>query len=272
MDANELLSVSPKLLAQAILHQRERLIEQIPDQLEASKSDLEKSEPLAKAARLEVDKINSKVAKLKGERDAAQGKAKLLFQKSSDLWEDISESGGIRNPNPQWAKDKLSQRLKSIEDKLQTSAGNHKTEEKYINEMKNLIREHEEWVESNAASQPQLIEMREARKEAKKLLEVAQKAHEAMIELVEENEEKHNQFMTWEKLRRSSISKKRKFNDVIKFSEKSIEFWTEKIENENFESLLKNSVNVKLGEPSSFALARAQKIAEESSQSGGEEE
>ena len=272
MDANELLSVSPKLLAQAILHQRERLIEQIPDQLEASKSDLEKSEPLAKAARLEVDKINSKVSKLKGERDAAQGKAKLLFQKSSDLWDEISESGGIRNPNPQWAKDKLSQRLKSIEDKLQTSAGNHKTEEKYINEMKNLIREHEEWVESNAASQPQLIEMREARKEAKKLLEVAQKAHEAMIELVEENEEKHNQFMTWEKLRRSSISKKRKFNDVIKFSEKSIEFWTEKIENENFESLLKNSVNVKLGEPSSFALARAQKIAEESNQSGGEEE
>lgn len=272
MDANDLLSVSPKLLAQAILHQRERLIEQIPEQLEASKSDLEKSEPLAKAARLEVDKINSKVAKLKGERNAAQTKAKQLFQKSSELWEQISESGGVKNPNPKWAKDKLSQRLKSIEDKLQTSAGNHKTEEKYINEMKNLIREHEEWVESNAASQPQLLEMRESRKEAKRLLEVAQKAHEAMIELVKDNEEKHNQFMTWEKLRRSSISKKRKFNDVIKFSEKSLEFWSDKLEHDNFEELLKNSANVKLGKPSSFAIARAERIASESSQSGGEEE
>ena len=34
MDANDLLAVSPKLLAQAILHRRERLAEIIPDDLE----------------------------------------------------------------------------------------------------------------------------------------------------------------------------------------------------------------------------------------------
>ena len=59
MDVNDLLSVSPKLLAQAILHQRERLIEQIPADLETGQADLAKSEPLAKAARLEREKINT---------------------------------------------------------------------------------------------------------------------------------------------------------------------------------------------------------------------
>ena len=273
MDVNDLLSVSPKLLAQAILHQRERLIEQIPADLETGQADLAKSEPLAKAARLEREKINTKVAKLKTERDTAQSKAKLLFQQCSNLWEQIVESGGVKNPDPKWAREKLEARLKSIEDKLQTSAGNHKTEQKYINEMKNLVREHEEWVEANASSQPKLIEMRDARKEAKRLLDVAQKAHEAMVGLAEENEEKHNQFMTWEKLRRDSLSKTRKLNDALKYSEKSLEYWNEKISQDDFEPLLANSMNVKLGKPSSFAINRAKKIAEtEVSQKVGEEE
>lgn len=273
MDVNDLLSVSPKLLAQAILHQRERLIEQIPADLETGQADLAKSEPLAKAARLEREKINTKVAKLKTERDTAQSKAKLLFQQCSNLWEQIVESGGVKNPDPKWAREKLEARLKSIEDKLQTSAGNHKTEQKYINEMKNLVREHEEWVEANASSQPKLIEMRDARKEAKRLLDVAQKAHEAMVGLAEENEEKHNQFMTWENLRRDSLSKTRKLNDALKYSEKSLEYWNEKISQDDFEPLLANSMNVKLGKPSSFAINRSKKIAEtENSQKVGEEE
>jgi len=273
MDVDDLLSVSPKLLAQAILHQRERLMEQIPKELEASTSDLQKSEPLAKAARIERDKINSKVSKLKSERDTSQQKAKVLFENSNKIYNELLDSGGIKNPNPKWARDKLEANLKAIEDKLQTSAGNHKTEEKYINEMKNLVKEHEEWVEANASSQPKLLEMRDARKEAKKLLDIAQKAHEAMVELAGENDEKHEQFMTWEKVRRDSLSKTRKLNDIIKFSEKSLSYWNQKIEDDKFEPLLQNSVNVKLGRKSSFAISRAKKLAEEkSSKRGGEEE
>ncbi len=72
MDANDLLAVSPKLLAQAILHRRERLSEIIPDGLEERKEELQNAEPKAKTAREERDKINSKVANLKNERNAAQ--------------------------------------------------------------------------------------------------------------------------------------------------------------------------------------------------------
>ena len=50
MDANDLLAVSPKLMAQAILHRRERLSEIIPDGLEERKEELQTAEPKAKAA------------------------------------------------------------------------------------------------------------------------------------------------------------------------------------------------------------------------------
>ena len=61
MDANDLLAVSPKLLAQAILHRRERLAEIIPEDLDQRKEELLNAEPKAKSAREERDKINAKV-------------------------------------------------------------------------------------------------------------------------------------------------------------------------------------------------------------------
>ena len=47
MDANDLLAVSPKLLAQAILHRRERLSEIIPDDLQERRVELSEAEPKA---------------------------------------------------------------------------------------------------------------------------------------------------------------------------------------------------------------------------------
>ena len=52
----------------------------------------------------------------------------------------------MKNPDPKWAKEKLSAKLQSLENQPETSAGTHKTEEKFINEMKNLIKEHEEYI------------------------------------------------------------------------------------------------------------------------------
>ena len=54
MDANDLLAVSPKLLAQAILHRRERLADMIPQDLEGRKKELlnenkKKMQPMRKS-------------------------------------------------------------------------------------------------------------------------------------------------------------------------------------------------------------------------------
>ena len=275
MDANDLLAVSPKLLAQAILHRRERLADMIPSDLEDRKEELQNAEPKAKSAREERDKVNSKVANLKSERNAAQKEARELFEKANEIREQLISEGGMRNPDPKWAKDKLSERLQSIENQLETSAGTHKTEEKFINEMKSLIKEHEEWVEERTSSQPLVKEMKDARAKARKLLDTAQKAHDAMVDLVKENEEMHESYLKWEGARARASSRTSRLENALISSQDALEFWKDRVGDDNFNDLLTDSIRVRDGGPSSKSIARAKKAereAEAKQNSAGVEE
>mgnify|MGYP001432073071 FL=1 len=275
MDANDLLAVSPKLLAQAILHRRERLAEIIPEDLENRKEELQNAEPKAKSAREERDKLNAKVANLKSERNTAQREARELFERANEIREQLILEGGIKNPEPKWAKDKLSAKLESIENQLETSAGNHKTEEKFINEMKALIKEHEEWVEDRTSSQPLVKEMKDARGKARKLLDSAQKAHDAMVELVESNEDKHESFMKWEDARARAKSRTSRLENALNSSHEALLFWKDRVENDKFEDLLVDATRVRQGGQSSKAIARelkAKKDAIDKKSVEGEEE
>ena len=275
MDANDLLAVSPKLLAQAILHRRERLAEIIPEDLENRKEELQNAEPKAKSAREERDKLNAKVANLKSERNTAQREARELFERANEIREQLILEGGIKNPEPKWAKDKLSAKLESIENQLETSAGTHKTEEKFINEMKALIKEHEEWVEDRTSSQPLVKEMKDARGKARKLLDSAQKAHDAMVELVESNEDKHESFMKWEDARARAKSRTSRLENALNSSHEALLFWKDRVENDNFEDLLVDATRVRQGGQSSKAIARelkAKKDAIDKKSVEGEEE
>ena len=51
------------------------------------------------------------------------------------------------------------------------------------------------------SSQPLVKEMKDARSKARKLLDSAQKAHDAMVELVKSNEEMHESYVKWEDAR-----------------------------------------------------------------------
>lgn len=272
MDANDLLAVSPKLLAQAILHRRERLAEIIPDDLEVRKEELIDAEPKAKSAREERDKINSKVANLKNERNSAQKEARELFERANEIRERLIAEGGMKNPDPKWAKDKLSAKLQSLENQLETSAGTHKTEEKFINEMKNLIKEHEEWVEERTASQPLVKEMKDARAKARKLLDSAQKAHDAMVELAQSNEEMHESFMKWENARTRAESRTMRLNNALNSSQDALEFWKSRVEGDNFDDLLEDATRVRNGGQSSKAIARSRKLERESRENNARSE
>lgn len=274
MDANDLLAVSPKLLAQAILHRRERLSEIIPEDLEERKVELSEAEPKAKSAREERDSINSKVAGLKHERNSSQKEARALFERSNLIREQLISEGGMKDPDPKWAQDKLSEKLQAIESQLETNAGTHKTEEKYINEMKSLIREHEEWVEGRTASQPLVKEMKENRNKARKLLDSAQKAHDAMVELVGENADMHDAFVKWEDVRTRAKSRTMRLENALSSSQQALEFWKDRVANDNFEDLVTDSIRVRDGGPSSKAIAKAMKNEREKKKktSGGEEE
>ncbi|MBT3657522.1 MAG: hypothetical protein HN544_04930 [Euryarchaeota archaeon] len=274
MDANDLLAVSPKLLAQAILHRRERLSEIIPEDLEERKVELSEAEPKAKSAREERDSINSKVAGLKHERNSSQKEARALFERSNMIREQLISEGGMKDPDPKWAQDKLSEKLQAIESQLETNAGTHKTEEKYINEMKSLIREHEEWVEGRTASQPLVKEMKENRDKARKLLDSAQKAHDAMVELVGENADMHDAFVKWEDVRTRAKSRTMRLENALSSSQQALEFWKDRVANDNFDDLVVDSIRVRDGGPSSKAIAKAMKNEREKKNktSGGEEE
>ncbi len=275
MDANDLLAVSPKLLAQAILHRRERLSEIIPEDLEERREELIDAEPKAKSAREERDKINTKVANLKHERNTAKKEARELFERANEIREQLIAEGGMKNPDPKWAKDKLSAKLQSLENQLETSAGTHKTEEKLINEMKNLIKEHEDWVEERTASQPLVKEMKDARSKARKLLDSAQKAHDAMVELAQSNEEMHESFMKWENARTRAESRTARLNNALISSQDALEFWKERVDADNFNDLLTDAIRVRNGGQSSKAIARNRKLEKESQQkqtARGEEE
>mgnify|MGYP003682108233 CR=1 FL=1 len=261
MDANDLLAVSPKLLAQAILHRRERLSELIPDDLEERKVELSEAEPMAKSAREGRDSINSKVAGLKHERNSAQKEARALFERSNQIREQLISEGGMKNPDPKWAQDKLSEKLQAIESQLETNAGTHKTEEKYINEMKSLIREHEDWVEERSASQPLVKEMKDCRDKARKLLDSAQKAHDAMVELVGENAEMHESFVTWEDRRTRAKSRTMRLENALSSSQQALEFWKDKVEQDNFGDLVVDANRVREGGQSSKAVAKSKKNA-----------
>ncbi len=255
MTPEELLGVTPALLAKSILHRRERLAEVIPEQLDARQDELVAAEPLARAAKEKRDGINAKVANLKRERSEAQNEARALFKRAGELRDKLQAAGGIKDPNPKWAKEKLDEKLQKLEQELETNAGNHKTEQKYIQEMKNLIRQHDDWVEKRSSSQEGLSEMDASFKQAKALLEKAQKAHDAILELATENEYFHTSYVEHEAHRRRADGRTKRLAEALDSSQRGIEHW-QKIIDDGFDRLLSNATRVKEGGASSTVRNR----------------
>jgi len=271
MDAKDLLAVSPKLLAQAVLHRRERIADMIPGDLESRRTEQAEAEPLAKAAREKRDKIIDQVANLKRERNDSQKAARALFEQANEIREQLMIEGGIQDPDPKWAKEKLSAKLGQIETQLETTAGNHKTEEKFINEMKALIREHQEWVSQRSESQPMVEKMRAAQTKARELLETAQKAHDAMGVLVDSNAESHQAFVQWEQVRRRSTGRARKLEDALASSQSALEFWQNRVEQNQFDDLCSNAERVRAGGQSSKVIVKSKREKSHTSKAGEEE-
>lgn len=279
MGPEELLEMTPALLAKSILHRRERLAETIPEQLDARQEELRAAEPLARGAKEQRDALNAKVANLKKERNEARKVAQKLFKEAGDLRDSLSSSGGVKVANPEWAKTKLDEKLKSLEHELETNSGNHKTEQKFIEEMKSLIRKHEEWVEKRTDNQKEYVQMKEKYSDARKQLVVAEKAHQALLDHASQNEFFHNSYLEQEAHRRRADSRTKRLAQALDSSQRGIEHWQKHID-EGFDVLLENARRVENGEQSSVARKKRRKTTteknstprKESKKKGGEEE
>ena len=65
MTPEELLAITPEFLGKAILHRRERLAGEIPEQLDARSDELTEAAAMARSAKAKRDDVNKKVASLK---------------------------------------------------------------------------------------------------------------------------------------------------------------------------------------------------------------
>ena len=264
MDSKTLLQLTPELLAKALMHRHERLIEELPETIRQHQGDLDFTKPQAETARNQRDDLNTKVASLKDERDTCTAKASALRTTASKVREKLLEEGKLRNPNPKWAREKLDAQLKQLEFELETEAGDHKREQKILRKMKDLQVEHESWVQGNASKIPELKEYYELEQEMRKLYEQAQKAHQAMLELVEENEELHKSFMVKEVARRTAASQLSRSTRTFDISNSAIDKWNDYLTH-GFDDLLVDAKRISDGGMSTIAISRQKKREREAS-------
>ena len=268
MTPEELLAITPEFLGKAILHRRERLAAEIPEQLDARSGELSEAASMARAAKAKRDDVNKKVASLKKERNDAQAKAKKLFMEANSIRESTPQKKGDTEPEPEWAKDRLQQRLDALDLSLQTNWGTHVDERSTLNEMKSLMRQHEEWVDSRKEKFAEINRMKDLQNDAKQLLETADKAHQAMVQLHDENQIFHDTYIENEQKRKHADARTTRLAQALDESQRGIEFWKNCIEN-GFHELTADADRVREGGKSTRALARERR---QQTEKDGEEE
>ena len=132
MDTDQLLAVSPKDMAKALLARRQMLKEQLPTVIRTLEAEEQNLAPKAKKA-LEANKnINAKVSELKEKRNSAQKKANELLKVVKESRIKLMEADGMVNLDPSWKKEKLFDEIDEIEKEIETSALDHKAERKLL--------------------------------------------------------------------------------------------------------------------------------------------
>ena len=79
------------------------------------------------------EEANEKVVKFKAERDQFQNSAGTLIPMLKESGK-LNESGGMISLDPKWKKMMLLEQIEEIEDKIQTSALDHRSERKLLEE------------------------------------------------------------------------------------------------------------------------------------------
>ena len=270
MTPEELLAITPEFLAKAILHRRERLALEIPEQLDARTNELTEAAAMARVAKEKRDSVNHKVSSLKRERNDAQAKAKLLFLEANSIRENAPKTKGGSEAEPEWAKERLQQRLDALDLTLQTNWGTHIDERATLSEMKKLVRDHEAWVEQRKESFSEIHKMVELRDKARQLLEAADKAHQAMVQLHDENQIFHDTYIDNERKRKHADGRTTRLAQALDESQQGIDFWKETL-NSGFHELLIDAQRVNEGGKSTRALSRERRKKTQQ-RIGGEEE
>ena len=181
----------PMELAESLLSRRIMLREALPGIIRNLEAEEETILPKLRRSVERHDKSNMVVSESKSKRDALQKKAGILLKDVKSLRLQIEESGGMIILDPNWAKEKLEEKLLDLENKIETQALDHKAEKKLISIRSNLLKDNEKWLKNRRDSNPLVVEYVSKRKEMTRLFREADKYHAKMIDLVEKGQPLH---------------------------------------------------------------------------------
>ena len=275
MDTSELMRATPDELASALLNRRMMLKDSLPGVIRNLEAEEDALSPKVDRMKKAFDEANDKVVKFKANRDECQTLAGTLIPDVKRIRAKLNDSGGMISLDPKWKKMRLLEQIEEIENKIQTSALDHKSERKLLEKRRALISENDKWIRDRKDSNPEMAEYLEKNREMSKLFKKADKEHSLMMGAVTKAQPLYEKMTSASEEIREIRSQLDRAKELLAQSDKAIDYWEKRIENgfgdmgPGFRDLLKGQKNVDMGGSSSFAK-RSRKLKDKKSR--GEEE
>ena len=132
---------TPIEMAESLLARRIMLKDALPGIIRNLQAEEEAILPKVKRSIDRHEKANKAVSELKLKRVTLQKEAAPILKDVKSLRTKIDESGGMIRLDPNWAKERLEERLIDIESRIETQALYHKAESKLISIISSLLKE-----------------------------------------------------------------------------------------------------------------------------------
>tara|TARA_Y100001956_G_scaffold74360_1_gene81385 strand:+ start:252 stop:1085 length:834 start_codon:yes stop_codon:yes gene_type:complete len=263
MDTVALLKLKPEELANSLLQRRLMLKESLPGVIRNLEAEEESLSPKVERLARSFEDANSKVAELKKARDSGQSEAGVLISEVKEIREDLIESGGMVNLDPKWKKEKMLEKIEEIEHKIQTSALDHRSERKLLDERRALISQNDKWLKDRKDSNPEMSEYLKKSRKMSSLYKKADKAHAKMLDAVEKAQPIYEKTTAATEELREIRSQLDRARELLSQSDRAIGHWERRLKDgfgdigPGFPDLLRGHEIVKGGGLSSFAKAPA---------------
>ena len=259
MGTEALLGVEPSELAAKLLQRRIILKESLPGVIRNLEAEEDTLSPKVERMKKAFGDVNSKVAKFKEERDAFQKSNRVLIPEVKEIRESLIKSGGMISLDPKWKKEKLLEQIEEIEDKIQTSALDHKSERKLLDKRRALISENDKWVRDRKDSNPEMSVYLEMNRKMSGLFKKADKSHAKMIEAVSKAQPLYKKMSEASEELKEVKSQLDRAKELLSQSDKAIAHWEKRLDSgfgeigPGFRDLLRAKKTVEDGGRSSFA-------------------
>ena len=273
MDTEALLAVTPKEMAQALLMRRQVLRDELPNVIRNLEAEEEALEPKVRRTIDSHRLANDQVAQLKERRNVAQKGASALLKDVKNARDVLAEGDGMINLDPNWKKERLFEELQDIEEKIQTSALDHRSEKKLLDRRKKLLEANDMWLKSRRDANPEMANYIDSRGEMNSLYREADKAHREMLGKVEKAQPLHEKKVIMGAELREIRRQLDRAKELLAQSDSAISHWERRMSDGfgelggGFPDLLATNLIVSKGGRSSFA--RKSKAKSKGTRKGG---